>query len=171
VKLTELFRLCWASCTHGTASQCRPTPRWLAHPRTWLLRASPSWAAVGSGKKRRVCSPSPNRFLRIKPLIKTAHRGLLFGVKGIFCARVNRHPQTARRAEDYTSKSALTPITSNPLHNDLDAYALATTSLRCSISLRTREDPLASGHTNLVKFIILLAQSLLFRLRHRCRRL
>ena len=51
--------------------------------------------------------------------------GLILEVKGDFCHRVQRSSKSTA-APKTISRSAWTPTTAyNPLHNDLDAYALA----------------------------------------------
>src|SRR5207245_1968748 len=62
------------------------------------------------------------------------------------------------RAEDYIEVSLTAPVRYNPLHNDLDAYALAygIASLMNNLFGKGREPFWQQAYTNLVKFIILL---------------
>src|SRR5207245_3736944 len=62
------------------------------------------------------------------------------------------------RAEDYIEVSLTAPVRYNPLHNDLDAYALAygIASLMNNLFGKGREPFWQQAYTNLVKFLILL---------------
>ncbi len=51
--------------------------------------------------------------------------GLILEVKGDFCARVREILTRHGRADDYVEISLASEYRYNPLHNDLDAYALA----------------------------------------------
>jgi hypothetical protein len=51
--------------------------------------------------------------------------GLVLEVKGDFCHRVKEILARHGRAEDYVEISLESQYRYNPLHNDLDAYALA----------------------------------------------
>src|SRR5437879_12104800 len=51
--------------------------------------------------------------------------GLILELKGDFCHHVKRILEAAGRGEDYVEISLDSPYRYNPLHNDLDAYALA----------------------------------------------
>ena len=84
--------------------------------------------------------------------------GLVLEVKGDFCHKVKgilkRHGREAT-----TSKSSLNAeYRYNPLHNDLDAYALAynIASLLNNLFGKGKEPFWQQAYTNLVKFIILL---------------
>lgn len=51
--------------------------------------------------------------------------GLVLEVKGDFCHQVRGILARHGRADDYVKISLDSPYRYNPLHNDLDAYALA----------------------------------------------
>jgi hypothetical protein len=51
--------------------------------------------------------------------------GLILEVKGDFCRRVRDLLARHGRAADYVEVSLASPYRYNPLHNELDAYALA----------------------------------------------
>jgi len=84
--------------------------------------------------------------------------GLILEVKGDFCYHVKRILETAGRSNDYVEIGLDSPYRYNPLHNDLDAYALAygIASLLNNLFGKSREPFWQQAYTNLVKFIILL---------------
>jgi hypothetical protein len=84
--------------------------------------------------------------------------GLILEVKGDFCARVREILARHGRADDYVEISLDSDYRYNPLHNDLDAYALAynIASLLNNLFGRGKEPFWQQAYTNLVKFIILL---------------
>jgi hypothetical protein len=51
--------------------------------------------------------------------------GLILEVKGDFCGQVQTMPARADRADDYLEIGLDTGVCHNPLHNDLDPYAVA----------------------------------------------
>ena len=79
-------------------------------------------------------------------------------VKGDFCRKVKDILARHQRAEDYIEISLDSEYCYNPLHNDLDAYALAynIASLLNNLFGRGKEPFWQQAYTNLVKFIILL---------------
>ena len=79
-------------------------------------------------------------------------------VKGDFCHDVRRMLEAHGRAADYVEVSLDGPWRYNPLHNDLDAYALAygIASLLNSVFGKGKEPFWQQAYTNLIKFIILL---------------
>jgi hypothetical protein len=88
--------------------------------------------------------------------------GLVLEVKGDFCHDVHRMLVRHGRDEDYLELSLEGPWRYNPLHNDLDAYALAygIASLLNSVFGKGKEPFWQQAYTNLVKFVILLHQTL-----------
>ena len=84
--------------------------------------------------------------------------GLILEVKGDFCEKVKRILESCGRGEDYVEISLDSPYRYNPLHNDLDAYALAygIASLLNNLFGKGKEPFWQQAYTNLVKFIILL---------------
>jgi hypothetical protein len=79
-------------------------------------------------------------------------------VKGDFCHKVREILDRHGRAEDYIEIGLGSEYRYNPLHNDLDAYALAynIASLLNNLFGRGKEPFWQQAYTNLVKFIILL---------------
>ncbi len=84
--------------------------------------------------------------------------GLVLEVKGDFCHKVRGILERHGRAEDYIEVSLHSEYRYNPLHNDLDAYALAYSiaSLLNNLFGKGKEPFWQQAYTNLVKFIILL---------------
>src|ERR1700721_2397970 len=84
--------------------------------------------------------------------------GLILEVKGDFCRKVKAILARHQRVEDYIEISLDSEYCYNPLHNDLDAYALAynIASLLNNLFGRGKEPFWQQAYTNLVKFIILL---------------
>src|SRR5262249_19988807 len=79
-------------------------------------------------------------------------------VKGALCHSVREILERRRRREAYVEISLDSEYRYNPLHNDLDAYALAfnIASLLNNLFGRGKEPFWQQAYTNLVKFIILL---------------
>src|SRR4029077_18438224 len=75
-----------------------------------------------------------------------------------FCGKVHDILARYGRGEDYIEISLESEYRYNPLHNDLDAYALAycIASLLNNLFGRCEEPFWQQAYTNLVKFIILL---------------
>jgi hypothetical protein len=84
--------------------------------------------------------------------------GLVLEVKGDFCGKVRDILGRYGRTDDYVEISLTSEYRYNPLHNDLDAYALAynIASLLNNLFGRGKEPFWQQAYTNLVKFIILL---------------
>jgi hypothetical protein len=83
-------------------------------------------------------------------------------VKGDFCREARDILARHGRADDYVEISLDSPYRYNPLHNDLDAYALAygIATLMTNLFGRGKEPFWQQASTNLVKFVILLHQTL-----------
>ncbi len=79
-------------------------------------------------------------------------------MKGDFCRKVKQILDRHGRGDDYIEISLDSEFRYNPLHNDLDAYALAfnIASLLNNLFGRGKEPFWQQAYTNLVKFIILL---------------
>src|SRR5207247_3434095 len=84
--------------------------------------------------------------------------GLVLEVKGDFCGQVREILRRHGREEDYVEIGLDSPYCYNPLHNDLEPYALAYSiaSLLNNLYGRGKEPFWQQAYTNLVKFIILL---------------
>ena len=135
------------------------TPNWLTIPERGLFTGIAILGAVGSGKTASCMYPFAEQILAYRA--DDSERrigGLVLEVKGDFCARVREILTRHGRAGDYVEISLGSEFRYNPLHNDLDAYALAynIASLLNNLFGRGKEPFWQQAYTNLVKFIILL---------------
>jgi hypothetical protein len=135
------------------------TPDWLLLPERGLFTGIAILGAVGSGKSSCCMFPYAEQILSYK-----AHDpdcrigGIVLEVKGDFCRKVKQILDRHGRGEDYVEISLDSEFRYNPLHNPLDAYALAfnIASLLNNLFGRGKEPFWQQAYTNLVKFIILL---------------
>src|SRR5580698_6041959 len=135
------------------------TPHWLTVPERGLFTGIAVFGAVGSGKTSSCLYPFAEQILAYKASNKDQRiGGLVLEVKGDFCKRVKEILERSGRGEDYIEISLDSDYRYNPLHNDLDAYALAfnIASLLNNLFGRGKEPFWQQAYTNLVKFIILL---------------
>ena len=136
-----------------------PAPRWLTVPERGLFTGVAIFGAVGSGKTSCCMYPFAEQILAYKAGDEERRiGGLVLEVKGDFCHKVRGILARHRRAEDYVEISLESQYRYNPLHNDLDAYALAYSiaSLLNNLFGKGKEPFWQQAYTNLVKFIILL---------------
>ena len=85
--------------------------------------------------------------------------GLLLEVKGDFCKQVRADPRRGPAAPTTTSRSRVGgDVCYNPLHNDLDPYAVAyaIASLLNNLFGKSKEPFWQQAYTDLLKFVILL---------------
>jgi len=135
------------------------TPYWLTIPERGLFTGIAILGAVGSGKSSCCMYPFAEQILAYKANDKEKRiGGLTLEVKGDFCRKVREILARHGRAEDYIEISLDSEYRYNPLHSDLDAYALAynIASLLNNLFGRGKEPFWQQAYTNLVKFIILL---------------
>ena len=134
-------------------------PQWLTIPERGLYTGVVVVGAVGSGKTSGCMYPFAEQILAYRHT-DPARRigGLVLEVKGDFCSQVRGLLGRYGREEDYIEISLDGPYCYNPLHNDLDAYALAygLASLLNNLFGKGKEPFWQQAYTNLVKFIILL---------------
>jgi type IV secretory system conjugative DNA transfer VirD4/TraG family protein len=135
------------------------SPQWLVIPERGLFTGIAIVGAVGSGKTASAMYPFAEQILAYRaddPDYRIG--GLILEVKGDFCGKVRGILTRYGRSEDYVEISLGTEYRYNPLHNDLDAYALAynIASLLNNLFGRGKEPFWQQAYTNLVKFIILL---------------
>lgn len=135
------------------------TPRWLVIPERGLFTGIAIVGAVGSGKTAACMYPFAEQILAY--CAEDPDRrigGLILEVKGDFCGKVEEILRRYGRSGDYVEISLASEYRYNPLHNDLDAYALAynIASLLNNLFGRGKEPFWQQAYTNLVKFIILL---------------
>jgi hypothetical protein len=135
------------------------TPRWLSIPERGLFTGIAVFGAVGSGKSSSCMYPFAEQILSYHVANKDERiGGLVLEVKGDFCRKVKEILDRNARGEDYIEISLDSDYRYNPLHNDLDAYALAFSiaSLLNNLFGKGKEPFWQQAYTNLVKFIILL---------------
>ena len=141
----------------------RPTPaehpQWLTIPQRGLFTGISVFGAIGSGKTACCVYPFANQILAFQSQ-DSARRvgGLVLEVKGDFCHKVRKILEMHGREDDYVEVALDSNVRYNPLHNDLEAYALAygIASLLNNLFGRGKEPFWQQAYTNLVKFIILL---------------
>src|SRR5271167_106168 len=134
-------------------------PYWLTIPERGLFTGIAILGAIGSGKTSCCMLPFAEQILAYKAADKEKRiGGLILEVKGDFCGKAKDILVRHERAEDYIEISLDSEYCYNPLHNDLDAYALAynIASLLNNLFGRGKEPFWQQAYTNLVKFIILL---------------
>ena len=134
-------------------------PTWLALPERGLFTGIAVIGAVGSGKTTGCLYPYADQILGYRAHDEERRvGGLVLEVKGDFCHDVRRLLTGHARGRDYLEISLEGPWRYNPLHNDLDAYALAygIASLLNSVFGKGKEPFWQQAYTNLVKFIILV---------------
>jgi hypothetical protein len=148
---------------HRTTPTRASQPSWLIIPERGLYTGVLIVGAIGSGKTSACMYPYVEQLLAYRaddPAHKVA--GLILEVKGDFCREVRAILARHGRAEDYIEVSLDSPYRYNPLHNELDAYALAygIATLMTNLFGRGKEPFWEMASTNLVKFVILLHQTL-----------
>jgi hypothetical protein len=138
-------------------------PRWLIIPDRGLFTGIAVFGAIGSGKTTGCMYPFADQVLGYRAQdVERRAAALVLEVKGDFCHKVRDLLAKHGRAEDYIELSLDSPYRYNPLHNELEAYALAygIASLLNNLFGRGKEPFWQQAYTNLVKFIILLHQVL-----------
>ena len=149
---------------HRRASVERASePRWLVIPERGLYTGMAIVGAIGTGKTSACMYPYVEQLLAYRASDPTRRiGGLVLEVKGDFCRHVRDILVRHGRGDDYIEVSLTSPYRYNPLHNDLDAYALAygIATLMTNLFGRGQEPFWQQASTNLVKFVILLHQVL-----------
>jgi TraM recognition site of TraD and TraG len=136
-----------------------PDPYWLTIPERGLFTGVAILGAIGSGKTSCCMYPFADQIFAYQAHDKEKRiGGLVLEVKGDFCHKVLEILERHNRAEDYIEINLNSEYRYNPLHNGLDAYALAynIASLLNNLFGRGKEPFWQQAYTNLVKFIILL---------------
>ena len=134
-------------------------PQWLTIPERGLFTGIAIFGAVGTGKTSGAIYPFAEQLLGYKAHDKDKRiGGLVLEVKGDFCHKVHSILARHGREQDYVEISLDSDYRYNPLHNELDAHALAYSiaSLLNNLFGRGKEPFWQQAYTNLVKFIILL---------------
>ena len=136
-------------------------PSWLIIPERGLFTGTIIIGAVGSGKTSCCMYPFADQLLGYRAADPDAKPGgLVLEVKGDFCNQVRGILAQRGRADDYIEISLDSEWAYNPLHNDLDGYALAygIASLLNNLFGKGKEPFWQQAYTNLIKFIIILHQ-------------
>ncbi|MCC6589074.1 MAG: TraM recognition domain-containing protein [Bryobacterales bacterium] len=158
-RLREKLFLIVGELHHAKRSEPVEEPQWLAIPDRGLYTGIAVFGAIGSGKTSCCMYPFAEQILSFQATdVERRIGGLVLEVKGDFCHKVRRLLARYGRADDYTEVSLDSAFRYNPLHNDLEAYALAygIASLLNNLFGKGKEPFWQQAYTNLVKFIILL---------------
>jgi hypothetical protein len=136
-----------------------PDPTWLAIPQRGLYTGVMVLGAVGTGKTSACMYPYVDQLLRWRahdPAWKVG--GLVLEVKGDFCGQVRQILSRGGRADDYLELGLNSGVCYNPLHNDLDPYAVAYAigSLLNNLFGKSKEPFWQQAYTDLLKFVISL---------------
>jgi len=136
-----------------------PQPSWLSIPQRGLYTGVMILGAVGTGKTSACMYPYTDQLLRWRaadPEQKIG--GLVLEVKGDFCQQVRGMLAKAGRESDYAEIRLGGDVCYNPLHNDLDPYAVAyaIATLVNNLFGRSKEPFWQQAYTDLLKFVILL---------------
>jgi TraM recognition site of TraD and TraG len=134
-------------------------PDWLTIPQRGLYTGIAILGAVGTGKTSACMYPYVDQLLRWRaedPKRKIG--GLVMEVKGDFCGQVRTMLAKAGRADDYLEIGLNTGYCYNPLHNDLDPYAVAyaIATLFNNLFGKPSEPFWQQAYTDLLKFVISL---------------
>jgi hypothetical protein len=146
--------------THGLTTPGRAAvPTWLTIPQRGLYTGIMILGAVGTGKTSACMYPYVDQLLRWRA--KDPDRkvgGLVLEVKGDFCRQVRTILARADRESDYVEVGIDTGVCYNPLHNDLDPYAVAfaIATLLNNLFGKSKEPFWQQAYTDLLKFVILL---------------
>src|SRR6266852_253337 len=135
------------------------TPTWLTIPQRGLYTGVMILGAVGTGKTSACMYPYVDQLLRWKaddPARKLG--GLVLEVKGDFCGQVRSMLHRTGRDADYVEVGLDTGVCYNPLHNELDPYAVAyaVATLLNNLFGRSKEPFWQQAYTDLLKFVISL---------------
>ena len=148
---------------HASAPGRAPAPTWLTIPERGLYTGIAIIGAIGSGKTSACIYPYAEQLLGYNAdRLEERAAALVLEVKGDFCRHVRDILHRYDRDDDYVEISLTSVFRYNPLHNDLDAYALAfgIATLMTNLFGRGKEPFWQQASTNLVKFVILLHQVL-----------
>ena len=144
---------------HPTRASRAPEPKWLVVPQRGLYTGVMVLGAVGTGKTSACMYPYVDQLLRWRGQ-DTDRKvgGLVMEVKGDFCRQVRSILARAQRQDDYVEIGLDTGVCYNPLHNDLDPYAVAyaIATLLNNLFGKSKEPFWQQAYTDLLKFVILL---------------
>jgi hypothetical protein len=155
---TDLF-LVLGEVHEATRAVPAQAPRWLTIPDRGLFTGVAIVGAIGTGKTSGCMYPYADQLLGYRAADPERRlSGLVLEVKGDFCYKLRELLARHGRADDYLEVSLDGQYRYNPLHNDLEAYALAygIASLLNNLFGHSEEPFWQQAYTNLVKFLILL---------------
>ncbi len=135
------------------------TPTWLTIPQRGLYTGVMILGAVGTGKTSACMYPYVDQLLRWRADDRDRKvGGLVLEVKGDFCAQVRSMLAQAGRESDYLEIGLDSGVCYNPLHNDLDPYAVAYAigTLLNNLFGKSKEPFWQQAYTDLLKFVISL---------------
>ncbi len=135
------------------------SPQWLTIPEAGLYTGTAVFGSIGTGKTQAVILPAMRQLFGFKasdPERKLS--GLVLEVKGDLCRQLDSVMRECGRQDDYVEVGLDGSWRYNPLHSDLDAYALAynIASLLTNIWGKGKEPFWQQSYTDLVKYIIIL---------------
>src|SRR5229473_5743651 len=136
-----------------------PTPTWLTIPQRGLYTGVMILGAVGTGKTSACMYPYVDQLLRWRAQDADCKvGGLVLEVKGDFCRQVRGILARAGREPDYVEVGIDSGVCYNPLHNDLDPYAVAyaIATLLNNLFGKSKEPFWQQAYTDLLKFVISL---------------
>jgi hypothetical protein len=136
-----------------------PSPTWLTIPQRGLYTGVMILGAVGSGKTSACMYPYVQQLLRWRAQDQDKKlAALVLEVKGDFCSQVRSILADVGREDDYLEIGLDTGVCYNPLHNDLDPYAVAyaVSSLLNNLFGKSKEPFWQQAYTDLLKFVIAL---------------
>ena len=146
--------------SHHTTSPGRAAePTWLTIPQRGLYTGVMVVGAVGTGKTSACMYPYVDQLMRWQSQDEQRKiGGLVMEVKGDFCRQVRTILGGTGRSSDFIEIGLDTGTCYNPLHNDLDPYAVAyaIASLLNNLFGRSKEPFWQQAYTDLLKFVILL---------------
>ena len=146
--------------THSLTAPGRDAmPTWLTIPQRGLYTGIMILGAVGTGKTSACMYPYVDQLLRWRAKDKDRKvGGLVLEVKGDFCRQVQGILTRVDRKQDYVEIGLDGGVCYNPLHNDLDPYAVAyaIATLLNNLFGKSKEPFWQQAYTDLLKFVILL---------------
>lgn len=144
---------------HETRPGRAPDPQWLTIPQRGLYTGVMVLGSVGTGKTSACMYPYVDQLVRWRSH-DADHKlgGLVMEVKGDFCRQVQAMLRACGREADYVEVGLDTGVCYNPLHNDLDPYAVAyaIATLLNNLFGKSKEPFWQQAYTDLLKFVILL---------------
>jgi hypothetical protein len=135
------------------------SPHWLTIPEKGLYTGIAVFGSIGSGKTQSAILPLMRQLFGYRANNNAEKlSGIVLEVKGDLCRQLRAVLREVNRENDYVEISLTTNWRYNPLHNDLDPYALAynIASLLTNIWGRGKEPFWQQSYTDLVKYIIIL---------------